>query len=371
MNPLSIPQLFTPRLFTPVSIGRTTAANRIFMAPMTRSRADDQGVPGDITAEYYAQRASAGLIITEGTFPSAMGKGYVRTPGIETDAQVAGWKKVTAAVHARGGRIFLQLMHTGRISHPALIGGATPIAPSPIRPEGQAWTPAGQVDYVTPRALALEEIPGVIEEYRHASRRAIEAGFDGVELHAASGYLPEQFLSSGSNQRRDAYGGTAGNRARFVLEVLDAMVDEVGGDRVGIKIAPEMNFNSITDANPVDTYTYLVDRLRGLGLAYLHVALFGTKTDYHALLRPRFEGAYLVGGGQSRASGEALLAAGKADAVVFGSAFLANPDLPERFRQGAELNAPNRDTFYAPPTGEGYTDYPALAEDRRPASDGM
>ena len=349
------------QLFTPASIGRTTAANRIFMAPMTRSRADDEGVPGDITVEYYAQRAGAGLIITEGTFPAAMGKGYVRTPGIETDAQVAGWKKVVDAVHARGGRIFMQLMHTGRISHPSLIGGGTPVAPSAIRPEGQAWTPVGQVDYVTPRELTQDEVSGVIEEYRQASRRAIEAGFDGVELHAASGYLPEQFLSSGSNQRQDAYGGNVENRARFVLETLKAMVDEVGGDRVGIKISPEMNFNSITDANPVDTYTYLVEQLRGLGLAYLHVALFGAKTDYHALLRPRFEGAYLVGGGQTRDSAEALLAEGKADAVVFGSAFLANPDLPERFRQGAGLNAANRETFYAPPTAEGYTDYPTLA----------
>jgi len=209
--------------------------------------------------------------------------------------------------------------------------------------------------------LTQDEVSGVIEEYRQASRRAIEAGFDGVELHAASGYLPEQFLSSGSNQRQDAYGGNVENRARFVLETLKAMVDEVGGDRVGIKISPEMNFNSITDANPVDTYTYLVEQLRGLGLAYLHVALFGAKTDYHALLRPRFEGAYLVGGGQTRDSAEALLAEGKADAVVFGSAFLANPDLPERFRQGAGLNAANRETFYAPPTAEGYTDYPTLA----------
>lgn len=348
------------QLFTPVPIGRSTAANRIFMAPMTRSRADDQGVPGDITAEYYAQRAGAGLIIAEGTFPSAMGKGYLRMPGIETDAQIAGWKKVTDAVHARGGRIFLQLMHTGRISHPSLIGGETPVAPSAIRPEGQAWTPVGQVDYVTPGELALDEIPGVIDDYRQASRRAIEAGFDGVELHGASGYLPEQFLSSGSNQRRDAYGGTAANRARFVFETLKAMADEVGGDRVGIKIAPEMNFNSISDDNPVETYTQLVDQLRGLGLAYLHVALLGTETDYHALLRPRFEGAYLAGGGQTRDSAKALLAAGTADAVVFGSAFLANPDLPERFRQGAELNTADHDTFYSPPTDEGYTDYPTL-----------
>ncbi|WP_413894011.1 alkene reductase [Candidatus Skiveiella danica] len=347
------------QLLTPIRIGRITASNRLVMAPMTRSRADDQGVPGNITATYYAQRASAGLIITEGVFPSALGKGYVRTPGIETVAQVAAWKKITEAVHVRGGRIFMQLMHCGRISHPSLLDGATPVAPSPIRPEGQAWTPVGQVDYVTPRELSLDEIAGVIDDYRQATRRAIEAGFDGVELHGASGYLPEQFLSSGSNQRQDQYGGSVANRARFVLEVLAAMVAEAGADRVGIKISPEMNFNSITDAAPQETYTYLVEQLRGIGLAYLHVALFGAKVDYHALLRPRFEGAYLLGGGLTQDSAEDALAAGRAAATVFGSAFLANPDLPERFRLGAALNAPDKNSFYSPGP-EGYIDYPSL-----------
>ncbi|MCY1253507.1 N-ethylmaleimide reductase [compost metagenome] len=350
------------QLFTPVHIGRHIAPNRLVMAPMTRSRADADGVPSDMTVTYYAQRASAGLIITEGVFPSAMGKGYVNTPGIETEAQVAGWKKVTDAVHARGGRIFMQLMHCGRISHPSLLDSATPVAPSPIKPEGQAWTPAGQVDFVTPRELTLAEIAGVIDEYRQATRRAIDAGFDGVELHAASGYLPEQFLSSGSNHRQDQYGGSVEGRARFVLEVLAAMVAEAGADRVGIKISPEMNYNSITDAAPQETYAYLVDKLRGQGLAYLHVALFGATVDYHALLRPRFDGTYLIGGGLTQDSAAALLADGKADATVFGSAFLANPDLPERFRQGAALNAPDRNTFFAPPTAQGYIDYPALAE---------
>ena len=349
------------QLFTPVRIGRVTMPNRLVMAPMTRSRADERGVPGDISATYYAQRADAGLIITEGTFPSAMGKGYVRTPGMATDAQAAGWKKVVEAVHARGGRIFMQLMHCGRISHPSLLDGATPVAPSAIKPEGQAWTPAGQVDYVTPRELSVDEIAGIVDDYREATRRAIDAGFDGVELHGASGYLPEQFLSSGSNQRQDQYGGSVEGRARFLLEVLAAMVAEAGADRVGLKLSPEMNFNSITDAAPQETYTYLVDQLRGLGLAYLHVALFGAKIDYHALLRSRFDGTYLAGGGLTRASAQALLAEGKADATVFGSAFLANPDLPERFRQDAALNTPDRDTFYAPPTTKGYTDYPALA----------
>jgi N-ethylmaleimide reductase len=349
------------QLLPPVRIGRTQAANRLVMAPMTRSRADADGVPSDLTVTYYAQRASAGLIITEGVFPSAMGKGYVHTPGIETAAQVAAWKKVTEAVHAKGGHIFMQLMHCGRVSHPSLLGGATPVAPSAIKPEGKAWTPVGQVDFETPRELSVAEIAGVVDEYRQATRRAIEAGFDGVELHGASGYLPEQFLSSGSNQRQDAYGGSVENRARFVLQVLDAMVAEAGADRVGIKLSPEMNYNSITDAAPQETYAYLVEQLRGKGLAYLHVALFGASFDYHAVLRPRFDGAYLIGSGLTQDSAEKLVASGLADAVVFGSAFLANPDLPERFRIGAALNTPDRNTFFAPPTAQGYIDYPTLA----------
>jgi N-ethylmaleimide reductase len=214
--------------------------------------------------------------------------------------------------------------------------------------------------FVTPRELTVAEIAGVIDEYRLAARRAIEAGFDGVELHTASGYLPEQFLSSGSNQRQDQYGGSVVNRARFALEALAAMVAEVGGDRVGIKISPEMNFNDILDANPVETYTYLVEQLRGLNLAYLHVALFGAKVDYHALLRPLFNGTYLMGGGLDQQSAEAALAEGRADATVFGGAFLANPDLPERFRQGAPLNTPDKNTFYSP-GAQGYTDYPSLS----------
>lgn len=348
------------QLFTPVHIGRIALPNRLVMAPMTRSRADDSGVPSDLAAAYYGQRAGAGLIITEGVFPTAMGKGYVRTPGIETDAQAALWKTVTEAVHARGGRIFMQLMHCGRISHPSLLpGGAQPVAPSAIRPAGQTWTDSGLQDFVTPRELSLTEIADVLEAYRLATRRALATGFDGVELHAASGYLPEQFLSSGSNHRQDQYGGAVANRARFVLEVLAAMKAEAGGDRVGIKISPEMNFNDISDANPQETYAYLVDHLRGLDLAYLHVALFGAKVDYHALLRPRFNGAYLVGGGLDQASAEALLAEGRADATVFGGAFLANPDLPERFRRGAMLNVPDKSKFYTP-GAEGYTDYPAL-----------
>lgn len=349
------------QLFTPVRIGRYTLANRLVMAPMTRSRADADGTPGELTATYYAQRASAGLIISEGVYPSAMGKGYLGTPGIHSDAQVAAWKRVTEAVHARGGRIFMQLMHSGRISHPSLLPEeALPLAPSPLKPAGQAWTTSGLQEFVTPRALSVVEIAGVVEDYRLATQRALEAGFDGVELHAASGYLPEQFLSSGSNQRQDEYGGSLAKRARFVLEVLAAMVAEAGGERVGIKISPEMGFNDIQDAAPQQTYTYLVEQLREFKLAYLHVALFGAGTDYHALLRPRFEGAYLIGGGLDKSSAEALLASDQAGAIVFGSAFLANPDLPERFRQDAPLNVPDKASFYTP-GAQGYIDYPALS----------
>lgn len=348
------------QIFTPVRVGPYTLSNRMVMAPMTRSRAGDDGVLSELAVTYYSQRASAGLIITECAYVSPMGKGYVRTPGIETDAQVAAWKKVTDAVHAQGGRIFMQLWHTGRISHPSLLpGGAVPVAPSAIKPAGQSWTPSGLQDFVTPRALEVDEITGIVADFRTATRRALEAGFDGVELHAASGYLPEQFLSSGTNQRQDQYGGSVENRARFVLEVLDAMVAEAGGDRVGIKISPEMNFNDIVDANPQETYTYLVDQLRDLNLAYLHVALFGAKVDYHAMLRPRFKGTYLMGGALDQKSAEAALVDGRAHATVFGGAFLANPDLPERFRQGAALNTPDKNTFYSPGP-QGYIDYPFL-----------
>lgn len=349
------------QLFTPVRIGRHTLPNRLVMAPMTRSRSDDDGIPSDLVTLYYAQRSSAGLIITEGVFPSAMGKGYVHTPGIETDAQAAAWKKVTEAVHANGGRIFMQLMHCGRISHPSLLPNeAQPVAPSAIKPTGKTWTASGLQDFITPRELSKDEIVGVINDYRMATRRALSAGFDGVELHTASGFLPEQFLSSGSNQRQDQYGGSVVNRVRFVLEVLHAMVAEAGGDRVGIKISPEMGFNDTFDATPQETYTYLVDQLRDLNLAYLHVALSGANVDYHALLRPRFNGAYLIGGGLDQMGAEAVLADGRADATVFGGAFLANPDLPDRFRQGVPLNLPDKNTFYSP-GAQGYTDYPFLS----------
>jgi len=346
-----------------VRIGRYRLRNRLVMAPMTRSRADDTtGVPSALAAQYYAQRADAGLIITEGAFPSPMGKGYVRTPGIHSAAQIEGWRRITDAIHARGGLIFLQLMHTGRISHPSMLpGGATPVAPSAIAAAGQTYTATGLQDFVVPRALDTDEIAAIVDEYRLATRHALQAGFDGVELHAASGYLPEQFLSSGTNQRTDRYGGSPENRARFIVEVLEAMIAEAGSDRVGIKISPEMGFNSVTDAAPQETYQYLVQRVSTLQLAYLHLARTGSAFDYRALVRPLFNGALLLGGGLDRESAASLIASRDADAAVFGSLYLANPDLLQRFVAGAPLNAPERETFYTDGP-QGYIDYPVLEQ---------
>lgn len=352
-------------LFTPTRLGKIELANRMVMAPMTRSRADNNGVVGNATATYYAQRASAGMIITEGVFPTADGKGYTRTPGIVTPEQVAGWKAVAKAVHGAGGRITMQLMHTGRISHPDLqVDGALPVAPSAIRPAGQAWTDGGMKDFVTPRELSVAEIKQIIQGHSQATRKALDAGFDGVELHGASGYLPNQFLASGSNQRNDLYGGSAENRARFILDVLDAMIAEAGPGRIGLKLSPEFDFNDVRDENPVETYGYLVDKLPAKEMAYLNVTLLHfaePKADYHALLKPKFMGNYIVGGQLTKESAENLLVQGKAEAVVFGTAYIANPDLVERFRHDAPLSQPNPATIYAAgPSGiaEGYIDYP-------------
>lgn len=353
-------------LFTPVKVGRYTLRNRLVMSPMTRSRSDDVSLaPTELMPVYYGQRASAGLIITEGTSPSPMGKGYLRTPAIYSEEQVQGWLTVTDAVHARGGLIFLQLMHCGRISHTSMLpGGAQPVAPSAIRAEGQAFTNSGKQDLSEPRALSTGEVAAVVEEFAAATRHALAAGFDGVELHAASGYLPEQFLSSKTNIRSDAYGGSVENRARFIMEALAAMIAVAGGDRVGIKIAPEMNFNDISDDTPQETYRHLVEKISTLGLAYLDVHLYGAKFDYHAALRPLFKGAYLHGSGLTQQTAERLIDTGQADAVVFGSLFLANPDLPERFMHGAALNAPDKNTFYTSGAA-GYTDYPAMTAEQR------
>lgn len=354
-------------LFEPFTIGSIELKNRIVMAPMTRNRADVNGVPSPWAATYYGQRAEAGLIITEGTQPSAAGQGYPRTPGIHTPEQIAGWRKVTDAVHRRGGRIVMQLMHTGRIAHRAnrTVDGP-PVAPSAIRVAGQIHTDAfGKQDFSMPRALTLDEIPSVIDEYRQATVNALAAGFDGVELHGANGYLPMQFLSSNSNRRTDRYGGTVQNRARFIIETLEAMVEAAGSGRVGLRVSPDTTFNDMHDANPAETHVHLVDAINRLGLAYLHVQRTPGELppesafDPIALLRPRFDGPLIATGGFDLESGTRLVAEGGADLIGYASFFIANPDLVERFRRGAPLAQPDQTTFYTPGP-KGYSDYPYL-----------
>jgi N-ethylmaleimide reductase len=348
-------------LLSPGRIDGFATKNRVVMAPMTRSRAHANGVPSELAIEYYVQRASAGLIITEGTAPSAGGLGYARTPAIESAEQIAAWKKITDAVHAKGGRMFCQFMHVGRIGHPANRYTDEPlVAPSAVKAEGQMWTDAeGMQPHPAPRALETSEIAGVIEEYAQATRNALEAGFDGVELHSASGYLPMQFLSSNTNLRTDGYGGSVQNRIRFVMEALDAMISAAGSaGKVGMKISPAMPFNDIHDADPDETYTTLVKAVAPLGLAYLHV-LQTAQPNTFTMLRPLYSGTFLAGGGFTQASGNEAVESGLADFVVYGKLFTSNPDLPERFAQSVELAAPNPDTFYSPGP-EGYTTYASL-----------
>ena len=363
-------------LFTPVKAGALELPNRIVMSPMTRIRASEGCVPSERMVRYYTQRASAGLIITEGTHPSPMGRGYTYPPGLHTQEQAAGWRKVTDAVHAAGGRIFVQLMHAGRVSHSSLLPDhALPVAPSAIPVSGQIHTFGGKVPFETPRPLETEEIPGVVEEYRRAAELSITAGFDGVELHAATGYLPNQFQVTGSNRRTDAYGGSLEGRTRFTLEVIEALCSVRGAHRVGIKIAPAFTVNDMFDDDPAETYTHLVRRLNPLGLAYLHVGYDsgytrGTAPAFNPidLLRPVYSGTLLAVGGFTKASGEAALTAGRADLIVYGRLFISNPDLVERFRLDAPLNPWDVPTFYGG-DDHGYTDYPTLAEQRWPDPD--
>jgi len=349
-------------LLSPGRIDGFDTKNRIVMAPMTRCRSDAQGVPTDIVAEYYAQRASAGLIISEGIAPCAVGLGYARTPAIESAAQVDAWKKVTAAVHAKGGRIFAQFMHVGRIGHSANRYTKEPlISPSGVRAAGQMWTDSLQMqDFDAPRAIELKEIPSIIEDYVKATKNAFAAGFDGVELHSASGYLPMQFLSTNTNQRTDQYGGSAANRIRFVVETLEAMTKAAGSaNKVGIKISPAMPFNDILDDNPVETYTTLVKAIGNMGLAYLHVLQSAPDPNYFAMLRPLFKGPFAAGGGFTKESGDKMLASGGADFIVYGKLFTSNPDLPVRFQKGAALVDPDPNTFYGG-AEQGYITYKSL-----------
>ncbi|MHB1060012.1 MAG: alkene reductase, partial [Rhodanobacter sp.] len=292
-----MPETSVADLFTPVALGDLSLPNRVVMAPMTRNRADDQDAPHDLNVEYYRQRASAGLIITEGSQVSPQGKGYPRTPGIYSAGQVAGWRRVTDAVHRAGGRIFLQLWHVGRASHPSLQpGNALPVAPSAIAPEGETFTGEGMHPFVTPRALATEEIPDAVAQFRHGAEQARRAGFDGVELHGANGYLIDQFLRDGSNRRSDAYGGTVENRARFLREVVEATVDVWGAGRVGVRLSPTGSFNSMSDSDPAATFGHAAGLLGRYGLAYLHVVEDASGFDWAALKR-RFGGPYIANGG--------------------------------------------------------------------------
>lgn len=354
-------------LFTPFTLGDLTLPNRLVMAPLTRGRAGAERVPNDLMVEYYRQRAEAGLIISEATQISAQGAGWVDSPGIHEPAHVRGWQRVTEAVHAAGGRMFLQLWHMGRASHPDFHEGALPVAPSAIALQGDTIrTPLGKKPYVTPRALDLEEISGVVEQYAQAARLAQEAGFDGVEIHGANGYLIDQFLRDGSNQRTDAYGGSIPKRARFLLEVTEAVVATWRPERVGVRLSPTSGFNDQRDSDPEATFTYAADQLDRFGLAYLHV-LEGLPGSMLAAPGPRvtpslrraFRGPLIVNGGYSAQLGAEAIERGDADLIAYGVPFLANPDLVTRYRLGASLNPPDFATFYSS-GAQGYTDYPSL-----------
>lgn len=352
-------------LFSPVKLGSIALKNRLVMAPLTRSRAPKgTGVPQDLNVTYYAQRATAGLIVTEATPISAMGHGYILLPGIYTDEQVAGWKKVTEAVHAKGGKIVLQLWHVGRISHPSLLNGALPVAPSAIKPAGQAYTYDGLVDFVEPRALDASELPAIVQDYVHATKCALQAGFDGVEIHAANGYLLDQFLRDGSNKRMDNYGGSLENRTRFLLEVTKAVTDVAGSDKVGLRLSPVNPFNDMQDSDPQALFNYVANALNQFNLAYLHVVEGGmggeaVSFDF-AQLRKQFKGSYMANFGYDKARGNAAIASGHADVIAYGVPFIANPDLVERYKTDAELNQADSETFYGG-AEKGYTDYPFLS----------
>lgn len=355
-------------LFDKLKIGDITLSNRIIYAPMTRSRADAEGVQPGYAAEYYEQRSGAGLIITEATNVSPLAKGYVRTPGIYTGEQVESWREVTEAVHARDGKIFMQLFHTGRIALPDFLPEEVerPLAPSPVRAGGENYTDEGMKKFVEPREMTVEEIEETVGDFARAARNAVRAGFDGVELHGANGYLVQQFLSTNVNRRTDEYGGSVENRARFLFETLDAMIAEIGGERVGLRLSPGGEFNDIREDDAEELYKYVVAELNRRELAYLHIGTFDRERDWHPVIRPVWNGVYLAGVGFDRESGARLLAEDGADAIVYGKLFLANPDLPKRFRLEAELNEWDESTFYKGGR-EGYLDYPTLEEVRAAA----
>jgi len=359
-------------LLEPYKLGNIVLKNRVVMAPMTRSRADNpENAAGALQAEYYAQRAGAGLIISEGTQVSPQAVGYINTPGIYSEAQVAGWKTVTDAVHARDGKIFAQLWHVGRISHPDFHGGNLPVAPSAINPHDKVFTPEGFKEAVTPRALTTEEIQAIVQDFKKAAANAVKAGFDGIELHASNGYLFQQFFNKCANQRTDAYGGSIENRARILFEVLDAVKEAIDLSKVGVRLNPSLHglFGITVDEETIPTFEYIVNRLNNYNLAYLHLSepfapvdsVPYAVTEIAKHFRPLYNGTLIINKGFNQESGNQVIADGLADLVAFGVPFISNPDLPQRFAKGAGLNQPDAATFY---TGgeKGFIDYPVLAE---------
>ncbi len=346
-------------LFDPIKVGALELPNRVIMSPLTRCRAEAGRVPGELMVEYYRQRAGAGLIISEATSVTPMGVGYPDTPGIWNDAQVAGWRRVTDAVHAAGGRIVLQLWHVGRISDPIYLDGELPVAPSAIQPAGHVSLVRPEKPYVTPRALESDEIPAIVDAYRQGAINAREAGFDGVEIHGANGYLLEQFLLDGTNQRTDRYGGSLENRARLLLEVTDAAIDVWGADRVGVHLSPRADAHDMSDSNRTETYSYVARALGERGIAFICAREKAGPDSLGPQLKQLFGGVYIANEQFDGALANDWIESGKADAVAFGVPYIANPDLVERLRTGAELNTPDANTFYASGP-QGYTDYPTL-----------
>lgn len=346
-------------LFDPLRAGAFMLKNRVVLAPLTRCRSSAGRVPNDLMREYYVQRASAGLVLSEATSVSAMGVGYPDTPGIWSEEQVAGWKRITEAVHAAGATMLLQLWHVGRVSHPDYLGGAPPVAPSALAPKGHVSLLRPMRDYVVPRTLELSEIPGIIAEYRRGAENAKRAGFDGVEVHGANGYLLDQFLQDSTNLRTDSYGGPIENRARLMLEVVDACIDVWGADRVGLHLAPRGDAMSMGDSNPLATFGYVAEKMRQRKIAFLCTREHEGADSIGPQLKKIFGGVLIANEKFTKETAESAINSGRADAVAFGQLFIANPDLPERFKLNAPLNTPDPSTFYAQGP-KGYTDYPFL-----------